>query len=93
VLIGLSVAAVFTRATSHIPGDCEAGKLYCYDTPVHLGVPINTAGFEGKPSLSADGLELIRADGKEICWMGDRGDSYGDKDISCATRRALVRLD
>jgi hypothetical protein len=33
------------------------------------------------------GLPTIRADGKEICWMGDRGDSYGDKDIYCARRR------
>jgi WD40-like Beta Propeller Repeat len=33
------------------------------------------------------GLPAIRAGGKEICWMGDRGDSYGDMDIYCATRR------
>jgi hypothetical protein len=33
------------------------------------------------------GLPTIRAGGKEICWMGDRGDSFGDKDIYCATRR------
>jgi hypothetical protein len=33
------------------------------------------------------GMPTIRADGKEICWMGDRGDSYGDKDIYCASRR------
>jgi WD40 repeat protein len=33
------------------------------------------------------GLPAIRAAGKEICWMGDRGDSFGDKDIYCATRR------
>ena len=33
------------------------------------------------------GLPTIRAAGKEICWMGDRGDSFGDKDIYCATRR------
>jgi hypothetical protein len=32
-------------------------------------------------------LPTIRAGGKEICWMGDRGDSFGDKDIYCATRR------
>ena len=33
------------------------------------------------------GLPTIRAGGKEICWMGDRGDSFGDKDIYCAVRR------
>jgi hypothetical protein len=33
------------------------------------------------------GLPTIRAGGKEICWMGDRGDSFGDKDIYCAMRR------
>ena len=33
------------------------------------------------------GLPTIRASGQEICWMGDRGDSLGDKDIYCATRR------
>lgn len=33
------------------------------------------------------GLPTIRAGGAELCWMGDRGDSYGDKDIYCAKRR------
>lgn len=33
------------------------------------------------------GLPTIRAGGKEICWMGNRGDSYGDMDIYCAQRR------
>ena len=33
------------------------------------------------------GLPTIRGNGKEICWIGDRGDSYGDKDIYCAQRR------
>ena len=33
------------------------------------------------------GLPAIRAGGKEICWMGDRGESLGDKDIYCAVRR------
>jgi len=36
------------------------------------------------------GLPTIRAGGKEICWIGDRGDSLGDKDIYCALRRAVV---
>ena len=33
------------------------------------------------------GLPTISASAKEICWMGNRGDSYGDKDIYCAQRR------
>ena len=33
------------------------------------------------------GLPTIRASGQEICWMGDRGDSFGNKDIYCALRR------
>jgi hypothetical protein len=33
------------------------------------------------------GLPTISGNGKELCWMGDRGDSYGDKDIYCAKRR------
>ncbi len=46
-LIYLAVPAVFTRAVNTAHADCAAGKLYCYDTPVHLDAPINTAGFEG----------------------------------------------
>ena len=33
------------------------------------------------------GLPTIRAAGQELCWMGDRGDSLGDKDLYCASRR------
>ena len=33
-------------------------------------------------------LPTIRAAGGEICWMGDRGDSFGNKDIYCATRQS-----
>ena len=33
------------------------------------------------------GLPTISASGRSLCWMGDRGDSYGDKDIYCAERR------
>ena len=33
------------------------------------------------------GLSTIRGNGEEICWMGDRGDSFGDKDVYCARRR------
>jgi hypothetical protein len=79
--------------------DCAAGLPYCYQTPVHLNPLVNTPGFEGGPALSADGLETIncptcfgglltiRGNGEELCWMGDRGDSYGDKDVYCAHPR------
>jgi hypothetical protein len=33
------------------------------------------------------GLPTVTADGRLLCWMGDRGDSFGDKDIYCAQRR------
>jgi hypothetical protein len=33
------------------------------------------------------GLPTISADGRTLCWMGDRGDSFGDKDIYCAERQ------
>ena len=46
------------RLAKHAADDCSAGKPYCYDAPVHLDSPINTPGFEGKPALSSDGLEL-----------------------------------
>jgi len=34
------------------------------------------------------GLPTISADARTLCWMGDRGDSFGDKDIYCAERKA-----
>ena len=33
------------------------------------------------------GLPTISASGSTLCWMGHRGDSFGDKDIYCAERR------
>ena len=38
---------------------CPAGPRLCYDTPVNAGPLINTALFEGGPSLSQDGLTLL----------------------------------
>src|SRR4029434_6458675 len=55
-LSAMTVAPGFT--VRNVQADCTSGKLYCYDTPVHLDFPINTPWFEGKPALSADGLEL-----------------------------------
>lgn len=67
--------------------DCAAGKPYCYETPVHLNSLINTPGFEGKPSLSADGLELY--------FVSDRPGALGgpgDQDIY-VSRRASTQDD
>jgi len=67
--------------------DCAAGKPYCYKTPVHLNSLINTPGFEGKPSLSADGLELY--------FVSDRPGALGgpgDQDIY-VSRRASTQDD
>jgi len=63
--------------------ECAAGKPYCYDTPVHLNALINTPGFEGKPSLSADGLELY--------FVSDRPGALGgpgDQDIYVSRRES-----
>ena len=58
IVLLLACATARVRGGNNLQAECSAGKPYCYDTPVHLDSPINTPGFEGKPSLSADGLEL-----------------------------------
>ena len=63
--------------------NCAAGKPYCYDTPTHLNSLINTPGFEGGPSLSADGLELY--------FVSDRPGALGgpgDQDIYVSRRES-----
>jgi len=87
-LVSLAVAALV--ATFQVPepgrvknvqGECAAGKPYCYDEPVHLDGSINTSGFEGGPSLSADGLELY--------FVSDRPGALGgpgDQDIYVSRR-------
>jgi WD40-like Beta Propeller Repeat len=67
-----------------VRGDCSAGKPFCYDQPVHLDSAINTPGFEGKPSLSADGLELY--------FVSDRPGALGgpgDQDIYVSRRSSV----
>jgi hypothetical protein len=87
---GITIAALMAAQTvspgsaKNVQGDCAAGKPYCYGTPVHLDAPINTPGFEGKPSLSASGLELY--------FVSDRSGALGgpgDQDIY-VTRRLSV---
>ncbi len=62
--------------------DCAAGPRLCYDLPVNVGPLINTARFEGGPSLSQDGLTLL--------FGAARQNSLGqlDEDIYMATREA-----
>ena len=78
------VPPVRSRGVENVHGDCAAGKPYCYDTPVHLDNPINTPGFEGKPSLSADGRELY--------FVSDRPGALGgpgDQDIYVSRRTSV----
>jgi WD40-like Beta Propeller Repeat len=81
VVATLVAGTVLLGSVRNVQGECAAGKLYCYNTPVHLDAPINTPGFEGKPSLSASGLELY--------FVSDRPGALGgpgDQDIY-VTRR------
>jgi hypothetical protein len=59
---------------------CSAGPGLCYETPVNAGPLVNTALFEGGPSLSQDGLTLL--------FGAARRNSLGvlDEDIHLATR-------
>jgi WD40-like Beta Propeller Repeat len=84
VVVFMALPAVRLRSAHGTRGDCSAGKPYCYDTPVHLDSPINTAAFEGKPSLSADGLELY--------FVSDRPGALGgpgDQDIYVSRRSSV----
>ena len=86
VLVLFSLPAVGLRSGEEAPADCSAGRPYCYDTPVHLDSTVNTPGFEGKPSLSADGLELY--------FVSDRPGALGgpgDQDIYVSRRSSVNR--
>jgi hypothetical protein len=89
-VVGASIVALIAVLTVGVSGlryaaeDCSAGKPFCYDTPIHLDSPINTPGFEGGPSLSADGLELY--------FVSDRPGALGgpgDQDIYVASRQSV----
>ena len=62
------------------------GPRLCYDLPVNVGTLINTANFEGGPSLSQDGLTLL--------FGAARQNSLGqlDEDIFIATRETTSRI-
>jgi hypothetical protein len=80
----IALFSVRVNSMKEASTDCSAGKPYCYGTPVHLDSPINTPGFEGKPSLSADGLELY--------FVSDRPGALGgpgDQDIYVSRRTSV----
>ena len=86
VLVLFSLPAVGLRSVEGAPADCSAGRPYCYETPIHLDSTVNTPGFEGKPSLSADGLELY--------FVSDRPGALGgpgDQDIYVSRRSSVNR--
>ena len=64
--------------------ECVVDRRYCYSAPVHLGPLINTAAFEGGPSLSANGLELYFVSGRSGALGG-----AGDQDIYVSRRRSI----
>jgi len=86
--IGMALLCLLHAGRSAAPAsECAAGKPYCYDAPRHLNSLINSTGFEGGPSLSADGLELY--------FVSDRPGALGgqgDQDIY-VTRRPSVNDD
>ena len=80
----IALLAIRLDGLKHAADDCSAGKPYCYDAPVHLDSRINTAGFEGKPALSSDGLELY--------FVSDRPGALGgpgDQDIYVTRRNSV----
>jgi hypothetical protein len=84
VLVLIAALSVGMRGAKNVQADCVAGKLYCYNTPIHLPAPINTSEFEGGPSLSASGLELYFVSGRP----GALGGS-GDQDIYVSRRASI----
>ena len=72
------------EAHSAARAECVADRAYCYSAPVHLGLLINTAAFEGGPSLSANGLELYFVSGRAGALGGP-----GDQDIYVSRRRSM----
>jgi hypothetical protein len=85
IAAGALMALPVLQLSSGKEQGCLAGRPYCYDAPVHLDSPINTSAFEGKPSLSADGLELY--------FVSDRPGALGgagDQDIYVSRRSSIT---
>ena len=72
------------RSEPNQTSTCVAGSKLCYDTAVNAGPHINTALFDGGPSLSQDGLTLL--------FGSARRNSLGvlDEDIYSATRETTA---
>jgi hypothetical protein len=80
----LALPAHPLSGSTHQRPSCAAGPPYCYEAPQHLDSPVNTPAFEGKPSLSADGLELY--------FVSDRPGALGgpgDQDIYVSRRSSV----
>ena len=73
LLMAIAVVAVRFGIVRDAQRNCAAGPPYCYNTPIHLGEPINTPAFEGGPSLSESGLELYFPSDRPGA-LGGRGD-------------------
>ena len=71
-------------ASAAASAECVVDRRYCYSAPVHLGPLINTAAFEGGPSLSANGLELYFVSARAGALGGP-----GDQDIYVSRRRSI----
>ena len=84
LIVIVAVLLTAARDKTNLPAECSAGKPYCYEPPVHLDSSINSAWFEGKPALSADGLELYFVSERP----GALGGS-GDQDIYVSRRASL----
>jgi len=80
----IPTAARPDAARAMASAECVVDKRYCYTAPVHLGPLINTAAFEGGPSLSANGLELYFVSGRAGALGGP-----GDQDIYVSRRRSI----
>jgi hypothetical protein len=80
----MTTAAVGPNVARDAISECGVDRRYCYGAPVHLGPAINTAAFEGGPSLSSNGLELYFVSGRAGALGGP-----GDQDIYLSRRRSV----
>jgi hypothetical protein len=77
-LAGVFVLAAPITCTSDGQASHTAPKPPQYGTPSNLGIAINSDGFDGGPSISADALTIY--------FISDRAGGSGGGDIWSATR-------
>ena len=86
----LSADGLTLYFSSSRPGGFGAADLYIttrestddpWEPPQNLGPAVNSAYFDGQPSISANG--------KTLYWDSSRPDGFGDFDIWMATRAAV----